>query len=73
MQRAIQKICILPPQRLIQPHFRDNFRALRLIGLGRDQDVHGVADHMHADEHDDRHGQQHKAGLEQAAEDPGEH
>ena len=58
---------------LIQADAGDDARAFGLVGLGRDQDVHRVADHVHADEHDHRHRQDDETGLEQPADDPGDH
>ena len=52
MQRIDDEQQVLLPQRLIEAQLRDDAGALRLVRLGRDQDVHRIADDVHADEHD---------------------
>jgi len=73
VQSADQEGQVLPPQRLVQAEIGDDPSALGLVGLGGDQDVHRIADHVYADEDDDGHRQHNERGLYQAPDQPDQH
>ena len=73
VKRAAQERDVLLPQRLVEPERRDRVLALDLVGLRVDQDVDRVADRVDADEHEQRHHEQHDDALQAAADDVDEH
>ena len=73
VQRALEEHEVLLPQRLVEAERRDRALAVDLVGLRVDQDVDRVADRVDADEHEQRHHEEHDDALHAAADDVDEH
>jgi hypothetical protein len=66
--RAQHEVPVLLDQRPVEPQPCDDRRFL-VLGCRRiDQDIDRVADHVDADEHDDRHDRHHLEALEKSAQ-----
>ncbi|WP_245449662.1 hypothetical protein [Chelatococcus asaccharovorans] len=44
-----------------------------MVGIRGDQDIDGIADHVHTDEDDNRHRQDNKQRLDEAPQKPSHH
>ncbi len=72
-QRAAQEVEVLLPHRPVEPQRPDRLLDVLLVHLRVDQQPHGIADDVDAEEDDHRHDGDQRQALQQPSQDVGRH